>query len=243
MRMETERDRCLVAAVSRGDGAAVARLLADGADPMSTFASTQGRMPVLANAIYSGHLEITRSLLAAGSPVDQMIGESCERPLHLATWFREPAMAELILSYGAKIDAVDILGSTALHDAVERGHELLVEYLLAAGADPTVRARDGDMPLAFAFAPSCWWSMAAALLAHGAPLDPDIEAAAIAQGDDREAFVRRAKSARGLQALRREWMYNIRLPRAGSVHERLALMRAYAAAHPDEPPLSERDAF
>ena len=40
---------------------------------------------------------------------------------------------------GAKVDARDDAGSTALHGASSRGHLAAAESLLAAGADPTAK--------------------------------------------------------------------------------------------------------
>ena len=55
-------------------------------------------------------------------------------------------MMGLLLKHGASIDAQDGYRRTALHIATSRGKLDLMRLLLEAGADPTVKNRDGCCP-------------------------------------------------------------------------------------------------
>jgi ankyrin repeat protein len=64
-------------------------------------------------------------------------------PLHLAV--RHPAMVELLLARGARVEARNAFGNTPLHLAV--GDRRAVELLLAAGADARARNLFDQTPL------------------------------------------------------------------------------------------------
>ena len=63
--------------------------------------------------------------------------------LHRAAQVGDIAGLEAALAAGVDVDAHDGRGWTALMHAVNKGYTLLVEPLLAAGANPDVRAPDG----------------------------------------------------------------------------------------------------
>ena len=80
-------------------------------------------------------------------------------PLHHAVRFRSPVAVKTLIEYGADVNcACRRNGSTPLHRAVtqtgapgtagkaQRAKEI-VEILLAAGADPTIKNRSGKQPL------------------------------------------------------------------------------------------------
>jgi cytohesin len=98
--------------------------------------------------------DVVRVLLAAGADPDlrNMHGRT---PLHLA---RSKAVVEMLVGAGARLDARDNRGQTPLGWAVEllgahndatRGaeHTLLVEALVAAGADPFAQLATACAPL------------------------------------------------------------------------------------------------
>ncbi len=60
-----------------------------------------------------------------------------------------PALRTL-LAAGAAVDATDARGNSALHMAVEARAHGTVEALLEAGADRTLRNREGRTPLELA---------------------------------------------------------------------------------------------
>lgn len=58
-----------------------------------------------------------------------------------------PAKVQLLLEYGAAVDAVGPHGRTALHQAARAGHRLVYELLLAWGADPGLCDEEGKSAL------------------------------------------------------------------------------------------------
>ena len=93
------------------------------------FASRQGRIAA------------ARYLIAAGADVEQasLVGAT---PLVLAAHSGQGAFAAFLLESGADPNQSDA-GYTALHAAILRGDERLVEALLRGGADPNARLRTG----------------------------------------------------------------------------------------------------
>ncbi|CAI9093079.1 OLC1v1028487C1 [Oldenlandia corymbosa var. corymbosa] len=70
--------------------------------------------------------------------------------LHLACETADIGMLELLLQYGANINASDSRGETALHRCIVRGKTAFVKLLLSRGADPHVLNGEGKSPLELA---------------------------------------------------------------------------------------------
>lgn len=70
-------------------------------------------------------------------------GPSDKTPLHLA--IHSPDNLATLIHEGAAINAVDTSGNTALHDAVQADQPASVKMLLDAGADRTIRNREGKL--------------------------------------------------------------------------------------------------
>ncbi|KAL8658442.1 MAG: hypothetical protein Q9202_007559 [Teloschistes flavicans] len=92
-------------------------------------------------------------------------------PLHRAASQNHPTIVELLLQHDKSIvDARNIYGKTALHDAAERGFANVVRVLLKYGANPIHRSNSSDTPLSgaanFGDIPT-----ARLLLEAGAPVD------------------------------------------------------------------------
>ncbi|KAF8566641.1 hypothetical protein P879_06110, partial [Paragonimus westermani] len=83
------------------------------------------------------------SLAALDSPG----GEDGCQPLHMAALHGRYDRVELLLDYGATIDARDRFGNTALHIAADRGHELFIVSLLRAGCPWDLRGQEGATAL------------------------------------------------------------------------------------------------
>ncbi|XP_047322736.1 ADP-ribosylation factor GTPase-activating protein AGD3 isoform X2 [Impatiens glandulifera] len=66
--------------------------------------------------------------------------------LHLACETSDIGMLELLLQYGANINAVDSRGQTPLHCCIIVGNPSFVKLLLARGADPQAVTREGKNP-------------------------------------------------------------------------------------------------
>ncbi|KAA0190534.1 Serine/threonine-protein phosphatase 6 regulatory ankyrin repeat subunit A [Fasciolopsis buskii] len=74
-------------------------------------------------------------------------GEDDSHPLHMAAFHGRFDRAQLLLDHGAKVDARDRLGNTALHIAADRGHELFVLTMLRAGCPWDARGQGGATAL------------------------------------------------------------------------------------------------
>ncbi len=70
-------------------------------------------------------------------------------PLHLASFFGQPAAVTLLLERGASVDALSTnpMKLTALHSAAAGGSAEAVDLLLARGADPNAKQHGGFTPL------------------------------------------------------------------------------------------------
>ena len=56
-------------------------------------------------------------------------------------------MAKLLIDRGAEVNATDLRGNSALHGAVDAGHETVAWLLLNQGANPALRNAAGDTAL------------------------------------------------------------------------------------------------
>ncbi|XP_050224011.1 ADP-ribosylation factor GTPase-activating protein AGD3 [Mercurialis annua] len=85
----------------------------------------------------------TSSLNLAGSGEAQIVGDldGCSL-LHLACETADIGMLELLLQYGANVNATDVRGQTPLHRCVVRRRSAFAKLLLSRGAEP--RAVDGE---------------------------------------------------------------------------------------------------
>ncbi|XP_034672817.1 ADP-ribosylation factor GTPase-activating protein AGD3-like isoform X1 [Vitis riparia] len=67
--------------------------------------------------------------------------------LHLACQAADIGMVELLLQYGADINASDSMGQTPLHHCIIRGRTAIAKILLKRGADPQAVDKEGKTPL------------------------------------------------------------------------------------------------
>jgi uncharacterized protein len=95
-------------------------------------------------AVFFGHEEIARQLVAAGADVNRPSKNAIRvSPLHSAVESGSLPLLNLLLEHGAQPDAVEFLEATPLHSAAARGSREMVERLLKAGADPKRKTKDG----------------------------------------------------------------------------------------------------
>ena len=86
---------------------------------------------------------VVEVLLQQGADVNARCGVGRMTPLHMAARRGTVVIAELLLAWGADIEAKDTKGETPLRRAVNCGQEGVVRLLLAHGADPRSQDRTG----------------------------------------------------------------------------------------------------
>ena len=81
--------------------------------------------------------------------------ESGATPLMLASQYQDQETVSLMLRKGAKVNARDVRGGTALMRAVfsDKSHVPTVRMLLDHGADPNAANEEGNVPLCFVYGP------------------------------------------------------------------------------------------
>ncbi len=136
----------LAIAAFNGDIRMVKRLLTAGADPDPVDRS--GKSPIV-YASARGFAAIVSALLEAGVDAGRSYGHDLTALMWAAGYANDTpapdalATARLLLEHGARINARDDRGMTALMIAAQRNHPRMVEMLLAQGADPGLRDRRG----------------------------------------------------------------------------------------------------
>jgi len=119
------------------------------ADPkhVNELSATDG-FSALHLAIFGGHEQATRALIAHGADLDVVsVGPIAQvPPLGTAIFVRSPALVELLLDAGADVNIRYEDGSTALHVVALTGDEALIQLLLARGADRALRNSEGKRP-------------------------------------------------------------------------------------------------
>jgi ankyrin repeat protein len=138
----------LAAVVQDGDGVALARLLAAGADPNALVA---GRNPsgelfqatALCAATVRGHLEAVRLLLDAGADPDR-VDAGGGTPLMAAARVGRLALLRLLLARDAAVDAVEpATGATAFIYTCLHNQSACAEALVRAGCDRGIKDKAG----------------------------------------------------------------------------------------------------
>lgn len=86
----------------------------------------------LSEAARNGNLELCRFFISKGADVNLAGPKSGSPPLHQAKTIE---IAELLISSGAKINALDYRGATALAEAAVNGNMEVCRFLVSKGAD------------------------------------------------------------------------------------------------------------
>jgi ankyrin repeat protein len=73
--------------------------------------------------------------------------------LHMAAWFGNAEVVDLLVARGIDVNAVAGAGETPLHFAALRGHEKIAETLLKCGATPNVQTTHGPTDMFYAQPP------------------------------------------------------------------------------------------
>jgi uncharacterized protein len=145
----------LFTAAGSDDAGTLASLIEAGANPntVSQFGSTP-----LHNSCIAGCVNATRILLTSGadpnkpytyrSPVDGRIEDRIVALMKVT----KSEVLKLMIEHGADVNIRDANGSTPLMHAAKRGNNLIVQMLLAAGADPSAKNNEGVTALDLATA-------------------------------------------------------------------------------------------
>jgi ankyrin repeat protein len=94
-------------------------------------------------AVVAGDLGKVRTLLAAKPKLVRTQGADYRILLHHAAAGGQKAVAALLLSMGAPVNAREMNGRTPLHLAAEAGHKEVVELLIVSGADLNATDKGG----------------------------------------------------------------------------------------------------
>ena len=145
------------AAIMANSYEVVSHLIADhGRNPEDLDLSHTRRPPLHHAALWESD-QAALALIEGGADVNRVYGEvhHGETPLHRAAQTGSAAVAKVLLSRGANLDAADYTGDTPLHEAVRRSdaaeNVALVSLLLDKGADPNIRNNAGWRPLDLAY--------------------------------------------------------------------------------------------
>ncbi|OIW07317.1 hypothetical protein TanjilG_11951 [Lupinus angustifolius] len=91
------------------------------------------------------------SLNSVGTKEGQAMGNlDGSTLLHLACEAADIGMLELLLQYGANVNAADLRGQTPLHRCILKGRTTIARLLLSRGADPRAVDDDGRTPIELA---------------------------------------------------------------------------------------------
>lgn len=142
-------------AVSRGNAEAVLALLEDGTFEQAELGES------LYQAMANGDYDIATALIEHGADANHEFGEYDSSLLHAAVLWYEVGATEFLLQQGADPNHVDRLGRSPLvvtllsrakahSDESQREASEIVAMLLAAGADPTLAAANGETPVSIA---------------------------------------------------------------------------------------------
>jgi len=99
-------------------------------------------------AAMHGSWTVCQNWVQKGADVHGKEKSSGRNALHKAAfWGHDATVKYLINDCKLNVDVVDYNGDTALHDSVRFGHQKVVELLLAAAANRTIKNKEGKTPM------------------------------------------------------------------------------------------------
>lgn len=135
--------------ISAHDTEVVKGLVSSSPRPDLEFGDEHDGETALHHAAGAGYFDIVECLLSAGAKVDATDRHG-QTPLHMASFRRNIRVVELLVQYAENaekyINMSDSRKRNALHEAVQRGDEEIIEFLLKRGADPRACNLDGYNP-------------------------------------------------------------------------------------------------
>lgn len=97
-------------------------------------------------ASQNGHLDVIKVLLKYNADVE-IEDKDGDRSCHHASFGDEPAVIKLLAQAGADLNARNKRRQTALHIAVNKGHNNVVKTLLELRCHPSLQDSEGDTPM------------------------------------------------------------------------------------------------
>lgn len=97
-------------------------------------------------ASQNGHLDVIKVLLKYSADVE-IEDKDGDRAVHHAAFGDEPAVIRLLAQSGADLNARNKRRQTALHIAVNKGHNNVVKTLLELRCHPSLQDSEGDTPM------------------------------------------------------------------------------------------------
>lgn len=144
-KVDADGDSALYYAASNGHAEVVRMLLTHGGE----WASVGLSGPALLAAASGGHSEVVVELLEQGDDVNQVF--QGRTPLMAAASQGDDELVRTLVQYGAKLEAEDLDGDTALYYAASKRRVSTVELLLRLGSSPDPRSgASGQTPLTIA---------------------------------------------------------------------------------------------
>lgn len=145
---KTDPERALVRYAELGDLSGVQRMLAAQVNVNAVVHFNNGVETVEDTALHAaagaGHVAVAEALIQAGASIDAAINDA-ETPLIQAAMNGWAKTVELLVREKAAVDHAETFdGYTALHWASRLGREGTVKVLLAAGADMSVKSKQGE---------------------------------------------------------------------------------------------------
>ena len=107
-------------------------------------------MTALMQAVMFGYKEIVEELLSKGENPEASNNVSGATPLIFATWYHHPAIAQILLAHGAKVDSFNHSGMTALMHACRENKQRIAKILLRFGANPELNDIKGRSAVSLA---------------------------------------------------------------------------------------------
>ena len=135
-------------ACSEGNYDTVSKLLGTGLDVPSLQKSLDShRFGALNAAVLSGHIDIVRILLKHGAWIEHRPNSNSSRPLHVAAQQGNASMVQLLLDYGAQINAENRFREQPIHLAATFNSIEVLRVLIDKGAALDCLNQDGRQPI------------------------------------------------------------------------------------------------
>lgn len=147
--LETRVDLDVFEAAATGQTDQLLDLIAK--DPALISAYSPDGFTPLGFAVFFGHPETAKVLVAAGVDVNMPSRESMKvTPLASAAAANQTEIARVLIAHGANVNARGAGGHIPLHEAAANGNIELVRLLIEKGGDINAQTDDGKTPLDFA---------------------------------------------------------------------------------------------